>query len=119
ANMKESLRSTLALQDERTVARIGVREEEAGTVRVGPRNEDCRHAEHVRGEPRRRQSANELTGGHEDLTAKMPTLLLRCRLILEVDACRAGLDQRFHQLERIERPAEPRLRIGDDRREPV
>jgi hypothetical protein len=36
-----------------------------------------------------------------------------------VHACRARLDHRLHQFERVERPAEAGLRVGDDRRQPV
>jgi hypothetical protein len=46
-------------------------------------------------------------------------LLLRGQLILEVHRGGAGLDERLHQLEGVERPAEPGLGVGDDRREPL
>jgi hypothetical protein len=46
-------------------------------------------------------------------------LLLGRELVLEVHAGGAGFDHRAHQLERVQRPAEPGFRVGDDRREPV
>ena len=49
----------------------------------------------------------------------MPALLLGRELILEVDTRGARLDERLHELERVERTAEARLGIRDDRREPV
>ena len=49
----------------------------------------------------------------------MPALLLGRELILEVHGSGARLDHRLHQLEGVQRPAEPGLGVGDDRREPV
>jgi hypothetical protein len=46
-------------------------------------------------------------------------LLLGCKLIFEVHGGGAGLDHHLHQLERVQRAAEPCFRVGDDRREPV
>ena len=51
--------------------------------------------------------------------AEMAALLFRSELVLEVDACRAGFDIGFHDLEGIERAAESGLGIGDDRGEPI
>ena len=55
----------------------------------------------------------------QHLAAEMPALLLRGELVLEVDARCAGLDIGLHDLERVERAAEPGLGIGHDRGEPV
>jgi DNA-binding GntR family transcriptional regulator len=49
----------------------------------------------------------------------MAALLLRRKLVLEVDRRGARLDERLHQLERVQRPAEARLSVGHDRREPL
>ncbi len=49
----------------------------------------------------------------------MAALLLGGELILEVDARRARLDHRLHQLEAVQRPAEARLGVGDDGGEPI
>jgi hypothetical protein len=49
----------------------------------------------------------------------MSALLHRGELILEVNACGAGIDHRLHQLERIEHTAESCFGVGDDRREEV
>ena len=55
----------------------------------------------------------------QDFTAEMAALLFRSELVLEVDACRAGFDIGFHDLEGIERAAESGLGVGDDRGEPI
>ena len=49
----------------------------------------------------------------------MAALFLRGELIFEMHSRRAGLDHRLHQLEHVQRSAESRFRIGDNRREPV
>ena len=77
------------------------------------------HAHHVRGQSRRGERADELRHRDEHLAAEVAALLLRRELILEVDRGRAGLDHHLHQLERVQRAAEARFRVGDDRREPV
>ena len=51
----------------------------------------------------------------QHLAAHVAALLLRRELVLEVDARRAGLDHRLHQLEDVERAAEARLGVGHDR----
>ena len=58
-------------------------------------------------------------GRDEHLPAEVTALLLRRELVLEVDACGAGLDHPLHQLERVEVAAEAGLGVGDDRHEPV
>ena len=87
--------------------------------RVGARDDERRHVGDVGGEPRRDERAHELARRHEHLAAEMAALLLRRELVLEVDGRRAGLDEGLHELERVQRPAEARLRVGDDRRQPV
>ena len=49
----------------------------------------------------------------------MAALLLRGELVLVVDAGRAGLDHRAHQLVGLEWAAEACLGVGDDRKQPV
>ena len=49
----------------------------------------------------------------------MAALLFGRELVLEMDAGDARLDIGLHDLEAVQRPAEPGLGIGDDRREPV
>ncbi len=56
-------------------------------------------------------------GRDQHLAAEVPALLLARELVLEVHARRAGLDHRAHQLERVQRAAEPGLGVGDDRRD--
>src|SRR5260370_16267596 len=48
----------------------------------------------------------------------MAALLLRGELVLEMDTGGAGLDHGFHELEGVERTAEARLGVSDDRRVP-
>ena len=91
----------------------------AARERIRARDEHRRHAADVGGESRGVERADELLGRDEHLAAEVAALLLRRELILVVDARGARLDHRLHQLERVERPAEAGLRVGDDRREPV
>ena len=101
------------------VGRVDVAREQRGRVGVGAGDEDGRHAQHVRGQTRRLQRADELRGRYEDLAAEVAALLLRRELVLEVDACGARFDHPLHQLERVEVAAEAGLGVGDDRDEPV
>ncbi len=115
---EEALGVSLA-GDELAVALVDVARQERGRERVRARDEDGRDVEDVGGEPRRDERPDELARRHEHLAAQVPALLLRRELILEVDAGGARLDERLHQLERVERAAEAGLGVRDDRREPV
>jgi hypothetical protein len=88
-------------------------------VGVGPRDDQRRHVAHVGGEPRGVERLDVLPGRDEDLPAEVAALLLRGELVLEVHAGRARLDHRLHQLEGVQRPAEPGLGVGHDRSEPL
>ena len=55
----------------------------------------------------------------QHLAAHMAAFLLRGQLVLEMDACDAGLDIAARQFERVQRAAKAGLGIGDDRGEPV
>jgi hypothetical protein len=111
------LRRSLA-GEEGAVGLVDVARHEGRRVGVGPRNEHGRDAEHVGREPGGGQRSDEVRGRHQHLAAEVPALLLARQLILEVHAGDAGLDERLHELERVERPAEPGLGVGDDRRHP-
>ena len=115
---EEALRGPLA-RDELAVALVDVARQQRRRQRIGARDEHGRHVENVRREPGGDERADELGGRHEHLPAEVSALLLRRELVLEVDAGRAGLDERLHELERVERPSEAGLRVGHDRREPV
>ena len=115
---EEALRRALA-GDERRVALVDVARQQRRRVGVGPRDHERRHVENVGREPGREQRPDELAGRHEHLAAEVAALLLGRELILEVDGRRARLDHPLHQLERVQRPAEAGLRVGDDRDEPV
>ena len=115
---EESLGRALA-GDEGAVCLVDVAGQQLRRQRVGAGNEQRRHVEDVGRQPRRDQRAHELRAGHEDLAPEMPALLLRRELILEVHRRGACLDERLHQLESVQRAAEPGFGVGDDRREPV
>ena len=105
--------------DELAVALVDVAREQRRGERVRAGDEHRRDVEHVGREARGDERADELARRHEHLAAEVAALLLRRELILEVDAGGAGLDERLHQLERVQRAAEAGLGVGHDRREPV
>ncbi len=78
-----------------------------------------RHPADVGGQPGRGQRPDVLGGGHQDLAAHVPALLLRGKLVLEVHTGGPGLDERLGQLEDVERSTEPGLAVGDDGNHPV
>ncbi len=86
---------------------------------VGARDEDGRHAADVRRKARRDQLVDRLLRRHQDLAAHVPALLGARELVLEVHAGGAGVDHRLHEFEGVQHAAEPRLRVGDDRLQPV
>ena len=118
ADAEEALRRALARQ-ELVVALVDVARQELRGVGVRAGDQQRRHAGHVGREPRGEQRPDELAGRDEHLAAEVAALLLRRELVLEVHGRRAGLDHPAHQLERVERPAEAGLRVGDDREEVV
>ena len=113
-----ALRGALA-GEELVVALVDVARDQRGAERVGARDDEGRHVADVGREPRGGQRADELARRDEHLAAEMAALLLRGELVLEVDAGGAGLDEGLHQLEGVQRPAEARLGVRDDRGEPV
>ena len=58
-------------------------------------------------------------GRDQNLATHVTALLLRGQLVLEVDAGGAGLDERLHDLETVERAAKAGFRVGDNGQEPV
>ena len=103
----------------RPVALVDVAGDQLGAVGVGAGDQHGGHVQHVGGQPRGGQRADELRGGHEHLAAHVAALLFAGQLILEVDAGGAGLDHALHQLEGVERAAEAGLGVGHDRQEVV
>ena len=103
---------------ERLVPLVDVGGQQAGRLRVGPRDDECRHAHHVGRQPGGVEIADVGGGRNENLAAKMAALLFRGELVFIVHACCTGLDEGLHDLECVERPAESCLGIGHDRREP-
>ena len=118
AHAEEPLGRALA-GAELAIGLVDVRREQRGRERVRARHDQGRHVEDVGGESRGHEGADELARRHEHLAAQVTALLLRRELVLEVDRSCAGLDVGLHDLERVQRPAETGLRVGDDRREPV
>ncbi len=114
----EPLRGAVA-GDERPVPLVGVRGEQRRPVRVRARDHQRRHAAHIGRQPCRVQRADVLTGRDQHLAPQVPALLLRGELVLPVHPRDSGRDHGLHQLERVQHPAEPGFRVGDDRREPV
>ena len=118
AHLEEALGRPLA-GHELAIAGIVVGRQQLRRQRVRACDQHRRHAAHVRGQTRGRQRADELAGRHDHLPAQVAAFLLGRELILEVHAGGARLDHRAHQLVGVQRPAEPCLGVGDDRREPV
>jgi len=63
--------------------------------------------------------AHGLLRRDEHFAAEMPALFLRAKLVFEMHAYGAGANHGFHQLEDVERAAEARFRIGNDRQVPM
>ncbi len=105
--------------DELAVALVDVGGDQLGALGIGARHHDRGHAAHVGSEPRGVKVALMRRRRDQNLAAEVSALLLGCQLVLEVHAGRAGVDERLHDLEGVERPAEAGLRVGNDRREPV
>src|SRR5205823_9380366 len=101
------------------VACVDVTREQLRAVSVRASDEDGRYVEDVGGESSSDEGANELSCGNEDFSAEVAALLLRRKLVLEVDARSASLDHCLHQLEGVERSAEPGLCVRDHRCNPV
>ncbi len=101
------------------IARVDIRGDEPRALGIGPRADDRRHAGHIRREARRIEVADMRLRRDEDLAAEVPALLLGRQLILVMHPRHAGGDIGLHDFETVERPAEARFGIGDDRREPV
>ena len=105
--------------EEAPVALVDVAGDQPGAFRIGAGDEDGRDAADVRRQPRRVEVADRRLGRDQHLAAEVAALLLARQLVLEMDARDARLDIGLHDLEAVQRPAEPGLGVGDDRREPV
>ena len=105
--------------DERPVAFVDVGGQQLRRVRIGSAQQHRRHALDVGSKTCRVQRADVLRDRHQHLAAEMAALLLRGELVLEMHAGGAGLDHRLHELERVQRAAEPGFGVRHDRRHPV
>ena len=105
--------------DEGPIALIDVRRDQPRGLRIGARHHQRRHAHHIGGKPRRDEIAHMCRGRDQHLAAEVAALLFGRELIFEMHAGSARLDEGLHDLKTVERSAEARFRVGDDRREPV
>ena len=101
------------------VALVHIAREQRRRQRVGTSDENRRHVEHVGREPSGDERADEVARRDEHLPAQVTALLLGRKLILEVHSGGPGLDERLHELERVQRTAEAGLGVREDGREPV
>src|SRR5215472_6103543 len=115
----EALGRPRAALDEGVVALVDIRGDELRALGIGACHNQGRSAADVGREPRRVEGADEALHGYQHLAAQVPALLLGGKLVLEMHAGGARLDHRLHELEGVERPAEARLGVGDDRRIPI
>ena len=104
--------------DKLLVALVNVGGQKLGGLGVGARDDQRRRAHDIGGEARGVEVADMGGGRNQNLAAEMAAFLLRGQLVLIMHARSARLDEGLHDLKRIERPAEPGLRVGDDRRKP-
>jgi hypothetical protein len=115
----EAFVGAVLAQDERLIALVDIAGDQLRRVGVGARHDQGGHVHHVGGQARGNQLLDEFADGHQHLAAHVAALLGRGELVLEVDAGRAGLDHRLHQLIGVERAAKARLGVGHDGRHPV
>src|SRR5439155_1338481 len=109
----------LGVDDEWLVAGVDVGRDELRGIRIRACDQDGRNIAQICREARGDEFLEEDARRDEHLAAEVAALLRARELIFEVHGGRAGLDQRFHQLESVERTAESGLPVRDDRREPV
>ena len=98
---------------------IGGARHQPRAVGIGSRDQHRGHAQHIGGKPGGHQFRDEHGRGHQHLAAHVPALLGGSQLILKVHAGGTGRNHRLHQFESVQRSAEARFGIGDDRSEPV
>ena len=118
ANLVEAFGGALT-GDELLVALVDVRGHQRGCLGVGTGDDEAGHVLDVGREAGGVERADVLRGRDEDLAAEVAALLLGTELILEVHTGSAGCDHRPHEFVDVDRAAEARFRVGDDRSEPV
>ena len=101
------------------VALVDVACDQPGAFSVGTGDQHGRNAASVCCQASRIEVADRRLGRDQHLAAQMAALLFRRELVLEMNARNASLDICLHDLEAVQRSAEPCLGIGNDRREPV
>ena len=115
----ETLGRALTFGDEGAVALVDVGGDQLGRLGVGAGQDQGRHAADIGGQARGDEIADMGRSRDQDLAAHVAALLFRGQLVLEMDAGGAGLDERLHDLEAVERSAETGFSVGDDGQEPV
>ena len=115
---EETFRGALA-GDELAIALVDIGGDQLGALRVGARQHESRRAADVGGQARRDQVALMRRGRDQHLAAHVAALLFGRELVLEVNAGGARLDIGLHDFERVQRTAESRFGVGNDRHEPV
>ena len=104
---------------ERLVALVDVGGDQLRALRIGAGDEDGRDSADVGREPRGVEVADRGLGRDQDLAAQVAALFLGRELVLEMNAGDACFDVGLHDFEAVEGAPKARLRVGDDRREPV
>ena len=115
---EEALGRPLAGQ-ERLVALVDVGRDQLRAFRVRAGDEEGRNAADVGCEPRGVEVADRRLGRDQHLAAEVAALLFGRELVFEMNAADARFDIGLHDLEAVEGAPKARLRVGDDRREPV
>lgn len=98
---------------------INRRRNQRRSLGVRPPHHHQLRPHHIRLRAARNQPINMLAHRHHDFPAHVPALLRAGRLVLDVDARRAGLDEELGQLHRRGDAAVARVGVGDDGAEEV
>lgn len=101
-------------QHERMVARIDRRRDQRRGLGIRARHQHQLGRHDVRLRAARHQPVDVLAHRHHHLAAHVPALLRAGRLVLDVDARRATLDEELGQLHRCRRAAVAGVGVGDD-----
>ncbi len=102
-----------------SIARIGVGSHDGSALGIGARDDQRRHAEHVRSKTRRNQFLNRRQRRDQHFTAQMPALFRGRQLVLEMNRRGPRLDHRLHQLEGVQISTKSRFGVGHQRSQPV
>ena len=118
-NTIKSFRAPVFISNERAVPFVYIAGNELCSVCVRPGNKYCGCTGNVSRKPGGNKFCDELLCRNKNFASHMPAFFCRGKLIFKMDSCSTGFYHTLHKLKRIERPAEARFRIGNDRGEPV